>query len=284
MRTLFPVLILIASLAQSATSPDSSKQQTPTQKKHAVSNQVPPPPPTVINNQSFPNKQEESSKANTEHSPERSPWGDVPAWLLVFVGAVAAWIAIRTLDDIKKQTVNATKAAESAEKSANALIASERAWVMTFVDPVTVIFKSGVRADESSLSFELIYQNEGRSPCWITEKSVWFAIVDAIPIQPILDVPTKRFTVTEPLIAKDKNTLSLDNLRCKGIHQFTLSAVPTADGPKVNYPIFYGLIKYRDAFGSNYETRFGYRVVPGFPRQSMEPMERIPSSAFNNNT
>ena len=277
MRTLFPVLILVATLAQSAPSPDSNKQQKLTQKKHAVGDQAPtPPPPTVINNQSFPSEQEEISKANAEH--EKSPWGDVPTWLLVVVGGVAAWIALRTLNDIKKQTTNATKAAEAAEKSANALIASERAWVMTFVDPITVNFQNAVRADESSLRFQLIYQNEGRSPCWVTEKNIWFAIVDAIPSQPILDAPTKQFNVTEPLIAKDKETLDLHDLRCKGVHLYMLNAGPTTEGPKDNYPIFYGQIKYRDAFGSNYETRFGYRITLD------GSMKRIPSSAYNNNT
>ena len=42
----------------------------------------------------------------------------------------AAWIALRILNDIKKQTENAGIAARAAEASANAIIRSERPWLL----------------------------------------------------------------------------------------------------------------------------------------------------------
>ena len=220
------------------------------------------------------------ARTDAPPEPEKSAWGDVPTWLLVIVGGVAAWIALRTLDDIKKQTINATKAADAAEKSANALIASERAWVMAFAEHESVRIKITLSSngdEDSTLAFVLSYQNEGKSPCWITEKRVWFAIVDSIPPSPVFENPTKRFTATEPLFVKAKNVLRVNDATCKGIHTVRLSTVPTTEKLTENHPIFYGVIKYRDAFGSNYETRFGYLV-----RRDMS-FERIPSSAYNNN-
>ena len=61
-------------------------------------------------------------------------------WALVIVGIVAAWIAVGTLKDLKKQTVAAKDSADSAKKAADAaflnaqaVINSERPWVSIFV-------------------------------------------------------------------------------------------------------------------------------------------------------
>jgi hypothetical protein len=86
-------------------------------------------------------------------TPDKPPWWD---------GVAASLIAYFTLKDIKAQTVNATKAAEAAEKSANALISAERAWVMVGIAPHTISRTEG--SEETGISFEFHYKNEGRTP------------------------------------------------------------------------------------------------------------------------
>jgi hypothetical protein len=97
-------------------------------------------------------------------TPDKPPWWDVAwsTWGLLAVGVAASLIAYFTLKDIKAQTVNATKAAEAAEKSANALISAERAWVMVGIAPHTISRTEG--SEETGISFEFHYKNEGRTP------------------------------------------------------------------------------------------------------------------------
>jgi hypothetical protein len=84
MRILIPAWILFAALPQNST-PDGSKQQKPPTEKQDVSKN-PPPTPQVpsIDNQ----KAARSTSGEIQQTPEKSVWGDVPAWLLVAVGGM----------------------------------------------------------------------------------------------------------------------------------------------------------------------------------------------------
>ncbi len=279
MRNLFAILLLVT-LLQSAPPPSGDKQQEPTQKKHDLSSVSPAPLPA--NDKGCPCKQESSSKAETEQRTQKPPWWDVAwsTWVLVVVGAIAAWIAVRTLRDIKKQTRNTAIAAEAAEKNAEAVVNAERAWIMTTIDHADLVHiqdTENLQTGEftSVVYLTLNYKNVGRIPCWVTDKAVWFLILDSIPNDPVFDVPAQRFIETEPMVPGEPHHINLSQLTCKGVHVMVLSGGGGGEGG--NVPVVYGYVRYRDPFGSNRETRFGY-MVKG------HRWERIPLESYNRNT
>jgi hypothetical protein len=163
MQTL-AILILTAVLSQSS-SPDRRKQEKPSDKKQDVTKSLPATPPVATpKDEKCACKETNSPAAETQRAPEKSSWGDLPTWLLVFVGGVAAWIAVETLKDIQKQTINATKAANAAEKSANAVLLSaqaqinaERAWIVAELVRV-----------RTTNDYSLQVTNSGKTPAIIT--------------------------------------------------------------------------------------------------------------------
>jgi hypothetical protein len=278
MRNLFAILLLSVPLLQTSPPPNRGKQQEATQKKHEPSSVSPAPLP--VEDKGCPCKQENSSKAETEQRPQNPPWWDVAwsTWALVVVGAIAAWIAVRTLKDIRKQTRNTAIAAEAAARNAEAVVNAERAWIMTTIDNADhahIQDTENLQTGEftSIVHLTLNYTNVGRIPCWVTDKAVWFRIIESIPNDPVFDTPTRRFGETEPLVQGQPQFIHLSQLTSKGVHAMVLSG----EGKGGNVPIFYGYIRYRDPFGSNRETRFGY-MVKG------HRWLRIPSENYNRNT
>jgi hypothetical protein len=93
------------------------------------------------------------------------PWTDPiwSSWALVVVGVVAAWIALRTLNDLKEQTAAAKASAEAAKKSAEvaemSLKEAERADVL--------LSRCSLESDESGSAEDcrvvIEYQNFGRT-------------------------------------------------------------------------------------------------------------------------
>jgi hypothetical protein len=290
MRSLFTILFLVIALSQPSPLPlNGSHQQEPPQKRHEVGSVSPATSPApVVNNQTCACKQENSFKAETEQRPQKPPWWDVAwsTWALVVVGIFAAYIALRTLSDIKEQTVNATKAANAAEKSANAVISAERAYVIADVEQKEVqIFVSespagDARSTTSSVgSIVVTFRNVGRVPCWITQKKIQFALVEKLPEEPIFDDTAVVDDFPEPVIVGQPLRVEWQHLIAQGEHVIILSAMPTKTPfAGSNAPIVYGVIKYRDVFSENRETRFGYRIT------GHGHLRRINSPAYNTNT
>jgi hypothetical protein len=90
---MFAILFFLASLIVLQTlpaPPNGGKQEKPSQEKHAVSNASPSPTSLpIVQNQGALQKVKTGSK-NEEPQKEKSFWGDLPAWLLVIVGGLAA--------------------------------------------------------------------------------------------------------------------------------------------------------------------------------------------------
>jgi len=185
-------------------------------------------------------------------------WGDVPTWLLVVVGGAAAWIALRTLNDIREQTRNTAVAAGAAQKSADAallnaraVINAERAWVLVELEPVPgfSVMKLGEGAEGNpynTASFRLKYVNEGKTIAWINEILACFQVVKELPEKP--DFAALEILNREPKWVKSKGSRYLDEtLETKG-------QVAVGD-----MSIIWGVIRYRDAFGEH-ETIFGFRI------------------------
>jgi hypothetical protein len=151
---------------------------------------------------------------------------------------------------LEKSVDHAEKSAEAAKKSADALINSERAWVMVDVhftpgEGFAVEYTSG-ETYRTFATLELEYSNVGKSPAWITEKRARFQIVKDLPPQPDLDLAEFTRTEPEPLAATGDPSTTRWETECSGKH-----------GPHT-LTVVYGVVKYRDIFGENRETRFGY--------------------------
>jgi hypothetical protein len=165
------------------------------------------------------------------------------------------------------QTVLLRRAADAAKASADALINSERAWLMVdlqwegggrskLVNTSSLI--QGTLVEKTAACVDSIILNNGRSPAWIIEKRINMAISENIPPEPELQLVPVSDPILEPIATSGKSTWHAEP-GCKG----------KPDVGKIT--IIFGMIKYRDIFNKTRETRFGYMVSPG------RDLERIPS-------
>lgn len=229
--------------------------------------------------------------------------------LLVFVGALGVLYAIKTLrqirnqvsemaaqrnvmdgqlkimqnqvsemqaqSDILRDSVSAAKDnALAAKVSADALINSERAWVMVEVDwPLT----SGALLQNTSLSQEgeakstmitlrVTCFNIGNAFARITHREYVAKIVGMLPAEPDFSEITKLNVFTHYL--KPSTQLAEDiSAMCDGHLELGMVLV------------FYGRVRYEDAFGKDHETLFGYTVSPD------RALQRLPgTSQYNRHT
>jgi hypothetical protein len=193
---------------------------------------------------------------------DKSFWGDLPTWGLLLVGIVGAGIAIYTLFDIREQT--------------GALINSERAWIMVDVDRVPGVggltdlqgIEMGVgpvRSEGTGFRARIVCRNDGKTPAWITEKRAGLDILDSIPESPDWSRTTQIQVAPEPISVgqtSEPHDETLFSKRGRALGKIT---------------ILYGIVKYRDPFGTNRSTSFGYRV------QDDGSLERLPNSKYNEN-
>jgi len=176
---------------------------------------------------------------------------------LVFVGAIQALILAFTVW-VAFQQAGITKN-------------SERAWMMTELnwrDRVRFINTSGTGGTGTYVDLDLICQNDGATPAWISEIRVRFDMVKTMSPVPIFD-PAREGDFVElrpiPLTVGGRRELKID-CHC---------AEAVASGLT---KIIYGFVKYRDAFGSNRETRFGYSF------SADDALERMGIPEYNKNT
>jgi hypothetical protein len=186
---------------------------------------------------------------------EKPPWWDVAwsTWALVGVGVVAAYLALRTLTDIQKQTKNTKVAADAALLNAQAVINAERAWVMVELQKlpgigIRFLGDSTQRGPHTSVRFRLAYTNEGKTVAWIDQKLACFQIGRDLPKQPNLDA--LQLLNAEPEWIGSKGTGHLDE---------TLEAEGQEGIGDIS--VIWGVIRYRDAFGKH-ETTFGFSICP----------------------
>jgi hypothetical protein len=172
------------------------------------------------------------------------------------------------------QVIITRTAANAAKSSADALVASERAWI--HAELVWSETESRHEPDESEdfLFCSLLYSNRGKTLCWIFEKSIHVVVaanIDRLPKEPRFenDIYTQRVYETEPIYPDTPQRES----RFK----------PKRPNKGREEMLFiYGVIKYRDVFmsGSGYkETRFGYMTKDLFKLERM-----IGHYEYNKNT
>jgi hypothetical protein len=104
---------------------------------------------------------------------------------------------------------------------------------------------SGNGKTTTGVYVELTCGNQGKSPAWITEKRAAFQIVKELPREPDMSSTEIIQHEPEPMGTGAASTYKWST-ECEGRH-----------GPH-SLTVLYGVVKYRDIFAKERETRFGY--------------------------
>jgi hypothetical protein len=148
------------------------------------------------------------------------------------------------------------------QAQADALINSERAWIMADVEwdsskwadrKPHVLEGSGTGGDTTGIYVVLTCRNEGRSPAWIEEKRARFQIVDVLPDEP--DLTSAEFIQAGPEPIGIGKALPHTN-------HISWQAIGAGHEGLGKMMVVYGVVKYRDIFNKHRETTFGYRITP----------------------
>ena len=185
-------------------------------------------------------------------------WEEFLTWLTRYE-SVAIWlegialVLIFVWDRIDSRHQHRETLAQLAvsQKQADALINSERAWVMVTVEwygEAHVLEGSGT-GETTGIYVVLNCSNEGRSPAWIEEKRARFQIVDALADTPELASAESVRAGPEPIGVGKTN-------------QIAWMATATGHESPGKMMVVYGVVKYRDIFDKLRETMFGYRITP----------------------
>jgi hypothetical protein len=216
------------------------------------------------------------------HGKERSMLQLIWAWLtpdkVIAVATIiyalvtmVMFFAIRSQSRAaQRQADIADIAAQAAKESADALINSERAWVLvdirwddrTMMKLITAQTEgTGAIRDCTNAQIKCVCVNHGKSPAWITVKQVGIAILETIPQEPDFSHMSVGQYEPEPLAPSAESTRYWQ---------------PGCEGNKGTgkIMIIYGIVQYKDIFSRLRETRFGYVLNPA------EELERIPGAAY----
>lgn len=175
--------------------------------------------------------------------------------LLVLLGGFQVFYLWRTV-------IVARDAAVAARASADALINSERAWIMVDIEhhndkwadrKVHMLEGSGWGGNTTSFFGVLVCRNEGKSPAWVDEKRAKFEIVDSLP-------DTPRLESTE-IIQVGPEPIGIGEALPREVRS---PWIPEAIGHQElgKISVVYGVVRYRDIFDRRHETVFGYRITP----------------------
>ncbi len=157
---------------------------------------------------------------------------------------------------------NGTINAAAAQDSARALIASESAWIMAYVMQGPGL--GGVIAGENTTGINVRFActNQGKTPAWVDEVRCRLVYVKTIPTEPDLKNAEPYSMEPEPIAPGKDSSIETFHLQCDG------------HGELGDTLLIYGFVQYRDMFGSNRQTKFGYIVrfdntlhrIAGYPK------------------
>lgn len=166
-------------------------------------------------------------------------------WALVIVGIVAAWIALGTLGDLKKQTAATRISADAAKKSAEIAEASlklvERADVLL---NAAYLIHSQVLSDQQNSRVILQFKNFGRTKA-VEVKLKLNLIIEKVPETDCTEVP--------PIAMGAGETKDISSLRfVEFLTEQTAQGIFTG---KIGLR-FEGESRYRDIFGGAYRSYY----------------------------
>jgi len=126
-----PICFFLLSLTLFSLGQSGPKQEAPTQQKSSEAK--PNPPVSFVNPQ--PPAATKKNQSDGQPPKSRLPvWTDPfwSNWALVIITGFAVWVAIGTLNDVKEQTQLTKISADAALLNAQAIINTERPWVIIF--------------------------------------------------------------------------------------------------------------------------------------------------------
>ncbi|HLJ28688.1 MAG TPA: hypothetical protein VKY85_18410 [Candidatus Angelobacter sp.] len=189
---------------------------------------------------------------------EYDPYSDrLYRWYLraTVIGVFVGFIGISAL--IWQNTIT-RKAANAAKESADAVVNSERAWVMADLHwgagegtgHIRHITK-GSGENQTGVHLMLVCTNQGRTPGWIDEIKARIEIVTRP--SPTPDIDSMEVIRNEPAPLGVNGRLQPDP-------DFSLICAGWDEADKMI--LVSGVVKYRDAFGGDRKTFFGYVINP----------------------
>jgi hypothetical protein len=180
--------------------------------------------------------QTDTQNKNTDSTTNKTK-SDPPDWLYriyLVSGPIVVIVSIGTGFVVWRQVV--------------ALRQIERAWLMVDVDWLPVVQKEVCgeivcgEPQEITANFRLTYRNCGQTPAWVIEKRVCYTTASPLPKRPDFRSPQMIERVLEPMSMRSVKTSD---------HSLTCDLAGEDS-------VVYGSVKYRDVFGSNRITTFGY--------------------------
>lgn len=204
----------------------------------------------------------------TQHDDDRSP--SLTDWLLVFftavLGGVSIWQGIQlrnTVEEMGRGTAITKTLASAANKGANAIISSERAYLFLY-EPNAKIFPVGSeRMYQESIPLktkpimEWSVINMGRTPAVLMEIRIKLYMGKAIP--PIRDFKDS-FLWKGQFILKSEKTYTVAPVSYDRV--LTVQEVKELQQENDLYFFFFGNISYQDVFGIIYERGFCLKYLP----------------------
>jgi hypothetical protein len=173
-------------------------------------------------------------------------------WLIAGITAVYALISYFTLKAIKRQAL-----------SAEAELAAQSPWIMVNIEHTPGMHgrflgtsREGNEPETHHTDFIFRFDciNHGQTPALITEKRANLIIVrkNSLPKHPDLTATRVFDDRAEPLAAGKESVMKRDE-------HFSAPGYQSLD----DWVVLYGVVKYRDVFGRDRQTTFGYEVTIG---------------------
>jgi hypothetical protein len=233
----------------SISSQDKTKPEKPQGESRSQPSAPQPPSSIVQQNIGTPDGTNSSRTTQQETKPEARPFMTHGEYVISFITTVYVIIAFFTFMAIRRQ-------AHIAQQGADALIASERAWVTVTVDwsqGHEGIFHMGPTPDREKsehVEANISCKNDGRTPAWIIEVRACLKIFDSRPAKPPLEYTEAIKHGIVSLGAGQEKSCDA-SLSCEG--RQTLE----------NHVIIYGVVRYRGISNVVGESLFAYSIVIG---------------------
>ena len=194
---------------------------------------------------------------------EPSHWYKSPEWILVIVGALTAIVIGWQSCETRRAASAAKRAAEAATLNAQALINSERAWVMVDLERrppgtggvLTGRSRSGGGPERHFvyLSVRCMCSNQGQTAARVIEKRCAMIVVngdDKLPDSPNLDIE-----IQDPI----PHYLKANGDPWNG--DWTMETEGTEFPAEGKLFVIYGVVRYRHLFSDEIaQTTFGYSL------------------------
>lgn len=258
------LVVLSPGSAQDKNKPDN-------QKTEAADKQPSPPPPNTaieINIGTTPNAAPSQTQKNDSTGTTKPAPPTQGEELIAVITAVYALFSILTYFMIRRQA-----------KSAEAELAAQSPWIMVNIEHTpgmhgrfTGASRTGNEPETHHTDFIFRFDciNHGRTPALITEKRANLIIVpkNALPKNPDLRATRVFDDRVEPLAANQKSVREKDEY-------FSAPGYQSLD----DWVVLYGVVKFREVFGRDRQTTFGYEVTIG---DKIERLSGYPK--YNENT